>query len=85
MEEATALQAVSLRDREMIPGFLFALSRVAIVCECQAAASSSQRAELSAMTETYMHPRFQLLSSVPEGRRGVYSFSPKLQSGKATL
>lgn len=34
------LQAVAHRDREMIPGILFALSCVAIVCECQAAASS---------------------------------------------
>lgn len=37
-----ALQAVAHGDREMIPGILFALSCVAIVCECQAAASSSQ-------------------------------------------
>lgn len=42
VEEAKALQAVARGDREMIPGILFALSCVAIVCECQAAASSSQ-------------------------------------------
>lgn len=42
VEEARALQAVAHGDREMIPGILFALSCVAIVCECQAAASSSQ-------------------------------------------
>lgn len=40
--EAKALQAVAHGDREMIPGILFALSCVAIVCECHAAASSSQ-------------------------------------------
>lgn len=40
--EAKAVQAVAHGDREMIPGILFALSCVAIVCECQAAASSSQ-------------------------------------------
>lgn len=45
MEEARALQAVAHEDREMIPGIVFALSCVAIVCECQAAASSSQCAE----------------------------------------
>lgn len=44
MEEPKALQAVAHWDRELIPGILFALSCVAIVCECQAAASSSQRA-----------------------------------------
>lgn len=40
--EDEALQAVAHGDREMIPGILFALSCVAIVCECHAAASSSQ-------------------------------------------
>lgn len=45
VEEVEALQAVAHGDREMIPGFLFALSCVAIVCECQAAASSSHCAE----------------------------------------
>lgn len=42
VEEARVLQAVAHWDREMIPGILFALSCVAIVCKCQTAASSSQ-------------------------------------------
>lgn len=37
-------QAVAHGDREVIPDILFALCITAIVCECQAAASSSDRA-----------------------------------------
>lgn len=39
-----SLQAVAHGDREGIPGILFALCSAVIVCECQAAASSSDHA-----------------------------------------
>lgn len=56
MEAAKALQAVAHRDREMIPGILFVLSCVAIVCECQAVASSSvcwRGLKLNTVTDTH--------------------------------